>query len=289
MKSAINKYPVAAFVVLTFAISYLVGLPLKLYVLNKALEGSEIGLNYLSKIFVVFAPALAAVIVTSADNENGELRALLKKVLPDTEHIIWWLALLSGGFVVTMISFIIAGSSFPSIIVLITASSPLLLVLHLLGAVLLIGIGEELGWRGWLLPRLIKDSTPAKATLIVFAIWAIWHLPVLLSGYRVVIPFLMACLALSIILTRFWHHVNGNVFVLAVAHAAVNFPEAFFEGRLGTGQEHDILNAWTAASAIYLLMAIAVIIYDPKWWINPYKPAPKEIEIPMEDRPGLDL
>jgi membrane protease YdiL (CAAX protease family) len=265
------------------------GLPLQHFLLNKALGGSELGLNYLSRILIVFAPALAAIIVASANNLNGELRGLLKKVLPDTEHIIWWLALLSGGFTITLVSFIIADFSLSALIGLITASSPLLLVLHLFGALLVTGIGVELGLRGWLLPRLIKDSTPAKATLIVFVIWAAWHFPVLVSGYRIAIPSLLVYLSLSVTFTRFWHHVNGNVFVLAVAHAAVDFPKAFFEGRLETGQEHELLNAWAAASAIYLLIAIAVIIYDPKWWINPYKPAPKEIEIPMEDRPGLDF
>ncbi|MEJ2538981.1 MAG: CPBP family intramembrane metalloprotease [Gemmatimonadota bacterium] len=41
----------------------------------------------------------------------------------------------------------------------------------------LYGIGEEPGWRGWLQPRLQSRFSPLKATLILTAIWALWHAP----------------------------------------------------------------------------------------------------------------
>jgi membrane protease YdiL (CAAX protease family) len=44
-----------------------------------------------------------------------------------------------------------------------------------------VGFGEEYGWRGYLLPRLMPlGETPA--TLVIGVIWALWHLPVLISG-----------------------------------------------------------------------------------------------------------
>jgi membrane protease YdiL (CAAX protease family) len=38
-------------------------------------------------------------------------------------------------------------------------------------------IGEEIGWRGFLLPLLMKRRSPLSAALIVGAVWAIWHVP----------------------------------------------------------------------------------------------------------------
>jgi len=38
-------------------------------------------------------------------------------------------------------------------------------------------IGEELGWRGYLLPRMLDFMPPVKASLIVGFIWSIWHVP----------------------------------------------------------------------------------------------------------------
>jgi len=42
-------------------------------------------------------------------------------------------------------------------------------------------LGEEYGWRGYLLPRLLPLGE-LKATLIVALIWALWHVPILLIG-----------------------------------------------------------------------------------------------------------
>jgi membrane protease YdiL (CAAX protease family) len=51
----------------------------------------------------------------------------------------------------------------------------------LLGAECLLASGEEYGWRGYLLPRLLPLGE-LRGTLILAAIWGIWHLPVLFAG-----------------------------------------------------------------------------------------------------------
>lgn len=43
-------------------------------------------------------------------------------------------------------------------------------------------LGEELGWRGLLVPELAKATTFTKTALLSGAIWAVWHWPVMLSG-----------------------------------------------------------------------------------------------------------
>ena len=44
-------------------------------------------------------------------------------------------------------------------------------------------LGEELGWRGFLLPRMLERMRPLSAALILGAIWMIWHVPAfLMSG-----------------------------------------------------------------------------------------------------------
>lgn len=45
-------------------------------------------------------------------------------------------------------------------------------------------LGEELGWRGYLLPRLLKVTTPAKAVLMSGVIWGIWHAPMIAMGHN---------------------------------------------------------------------------------------------------------
>jgi uncharacterized protein len=69
---------------------------------------------------------------------------------------------------------------------LVPPGEPLTLILVLLLAVLLLpeivlAFGEEYGWRGYLLPRLLPLGE-VRATLLIGPIWSLWHLPVLISG-----------------------------------------------------------------------------------------------------------
>lgn len=43
--------------------------------------------------------------------------------------------------------------------------------------VLTFGLGEEAGWRGWLLPALTRRVSPFRAALIVAGVWIAWHAP----------------------------------------------------------------------------------------------------------------
>src|SRR5690606_4808307 len=66
--------------------------------------------------------------------------------------------------------------------------------------------GEEIGWRGWLLPRLLDRTGPVRASLAVGLVWAIWHLPLwaLPGDFHAAIPlslFFVQILAISILYT----------------------------------------------------------------------------------------
>jgi membrane protease YdiL (CAAX protease family) len=98
-------------------------------------------------------------------------------------------------------------------------------------------LGEELGWRGFLLPRLIPLGQ-WKAILLSGAIWGVWHAPVILQGhnypgYPVPGVFMMIawCMLLSAILS--WLYLNTrSPWVAALAHGSLNatdgLPVIFF-------------------------------------------------------------
>jgi membrane protease YdiL (CAAX protease family) len=51
------------------------------------------------------------------------------------------------------------------------------LIAHFALQLLVVGIGEEVGWRGWLLPRLHANYTLLRATAWTALVWLAWHLP----------------------------------------------------------------------------------------------------------------
>lgn len=88
-------------------------------------------------------------------------------------------------------------------------------------------VGEELGWRGFALPLLLKRYSPLRASLGLGLIWALWHLPIDVSGAilpapEAVILRIAWTLPLSIIFTWFYLITGGNLFTAILLHTAIN-------------------------------------------------------------------
>lgn len=266
LRTLIRTYPVASFIVLAYAFAYLIGLPLKLHVFAPLVGNHEIGTSYLSRIFIDYSPALAAIIVTAATGGNVGVRKLLNSLRPQTKHIIWWVGLPFAGIIITFCSFMIAGFSYSELMRMVIFTSPLLLVLHFVCAILVIGIGEELGWRGWLLPKLGERFNARQATLIIFLAWALWHFPVVFVSWKLTFCVVVLSSAVSVLFTRFWDHVTGNIFVIAVAHASLDFPSAFLQARIGNERPAETANAMMIVTGFILLIAVIVYLWNPGWW-----------------------
>jgi Type II CAAX prenyl endopeptidase Rce1-like len=89
--------------------------------------------------------------------------------------------------------------------------------------------GEEYGWRGYLLPKLLPLGE-VKAAIVVGLIWGPWHAPMLAAGlnYSSVNPlaaigiFVVTATALSLLLTRAYLAAGGALLVPVIMHASFN-------------------------------------------------------------------
>ncbi len=113
-----------------------------------------------------------------------------------------------------------------------------------LGAVvvaLIGGIGEEIGWRGFLQPAMEQRFGAFRGTLLVGAIWSYWHLPANLSGYNdgehpiwsalVVFPIIVVAMSFGFAWLR---KTSGSAWPVALAHGANNIlGSAFLVGASG--------------------------------------------------------
>jgi len=92
---------------------------------------------------------------------------------------------------------------------------------------ILFTMGEELGWRGFLLPHLLPLGQ-WKAVLLSGLIWGVWHAPVIVQGhnypgYPILGIFMMIifCVLLGVIIS--WLYLNTkSPWVAALAHGSVN-------------------------------------------------------------------
>jgi membrane protease YdiL (CAAX protease family) len=87
------------------------------------------------------------------------------------------------------------------------------------------GVFEEIGWRGFLLPRLQAHMTAIRASGWVFVIWALWHLPMFayqLPRGLVAIAWIVGLYYGSVWLAMLHNGTAGSVLACIVWHAGYN-------------------------------------------------------------------
>jgi membrane protease YdiL (CAAX protease family) len=87
--------------------------------------------------------------------------------------------------------------------------------------------GEEIGWRGFALPRLAQHMGLACGSIVLGAIWACWHLPLFfLPGLDTTgqsFPlYLLQVIAISVIMAWLLWRTNGSLLIVMLLHAAIN-------------------------------------------------------------------
>jgi membrane protease YdiL (CAAX protease family) len=91
---------------------------------------------------------------------------------------------------------------------------------------------EEVGWRGFALPRLQPAYGPLVGTLILGLLWALWHLPQFLipswaeasggSGFLAIVKFVFIAVAFAIVTTWVFNNTNGSVLLAVLVHASID-------------------------------------------------------------------
>lgn len=262
MRRLITRRPAASFVVLAFACSYTVGLA-TLWIASAWIRPlSELAAQYVGRVGVVFGPAVAALTVTSVtDGRTGMIRLLSR--LKIRRGDVAWIGLLPAvSLGVAAVASIATGTPRAAVVSAVRDGWDLLLAHYVLG-LLVVGIGEELGWRGWLLPTLLTRHRRFNATLLVATVWCVWHLPKLLSGGDVAVALAVLSYALSFLFTALWSHTGVSVLLVALAHASANAPIVFFGATLGYERA---LSAWLGAGVVYAAAAVVVIAARWSWW-----------------------
>jgi len=123
-------------------------------------------------------------------------------------------------------------------------------------------LGEELGWRGYLQIELNKRFSLLKSSLIVGAIWGVWHLPLwFVSGFQgvnlllYIVFFMIGLVSFSVIIGYIYSR-GGNMLYAILLHQMLNF-----SGRL---LEVDELTVLGGSSAVYVIIALVISLMSLK-------------------------
>lgn len=229
----IKKYALVIFFVLAYLFTWSNWLPQALN--SRGVTSIQVP-GFLT-LLAGYGPALAAIIVASLAHGRQGLRELFGRLFRWRVGIQWYLIALFLPVLITLLvitlnnltggatpDFSAAGFPFGP------AETPLwqkILILLLVFTLGFDGLGEELGWRGFALPKLLERYSPLVSSLILGALWAVWHFPYALSegSFLSVVPlhwFFINLLAVSIIYTWIFINTNGSLLLALLFHAAGN-------------------------------------------------------------------
>ncbi len=140
----------------------------------------------------------------------------------------------------------------------------------------LIANGEEIGWRGYVLPRLQAKHNALVAALITGVIWGLWHIPKLLThwdwGYFAL--FMLDTIAKAVFLAWMYNGTGGSLLLVAMAHAAWNTTGIFLPTASTLSAES--LGA-LAMQVLVEILFVAVIVVSAKAGNLP-QAAPKQVQ-----------
>jgi len=262
IRNWLKQNPIPAFFVLTFLIAWSIWLPLGFFVPQQVLL----------TLPGAWAPTLSALILISLSDGRDGVRQFLQRVFRWRVELRWYFVVLFSIAIIAYLSIgfgLLFGVPTPQISLpdgLPQGALPVALPLLLLINMFVGGpLAEDIGWRGYILPKMRERMSALTAGLIIGIVWAIWHLPYFIFpewnaavGNIPFLWFMLLTTSWSVLLA--WVYVNtASILMPVLYHAAINTTL----GTLGVlGQDEKALTLIILNTAFtWVAVSIVVAIY----------------------------
>jgi CAAX protease family protein len=256
----VRRHPLPAFLVLTYGLTWALWIPLDIF--RDAAAGPYTSLALLIGSNI---PSAVAIVLTLVGFGWGATRKLLGRLLIWRVGWRWYLILLAPtALVVGTISLVSVTRGGPTAALAMPLVSAIIYVAFMTfpGSAL----GEEIGWRGYALPRVQSTRTALTASLVVGTLHGLWHLPLWLRGdadHRLSLypAFLIQAPALAVIYTWLYNSSKGSLLLVVLFHTATNAPLTLV--LLPLGIENWPLPFWLIALFMLVAALAVVVVFGP--------------------------
>jgi membrane protease YdiL (CAAX protease family) len=258
------RYPLISFFVLAYAFSWIVWAP---WVLGKDGAGllpinfSQAATGYLNAAAILAGPTIAAFIMTATTEGRTGVRRLLGRYVLWRVGLRWYLFALLGVPLIMLLGTMVYSMDLPNLGAL---GGPSYLLSYLATFALVVVLGgplfEEIGWRGFALPRMEPLHGPLLASLILGVLWALWHLPEFLvpswaassggGGILGITMFTITAVTFNIVITWVFNNTQTSVLLAILVHASIDA----FTFPLG-----EIFPAHAISSALPFIIGFGVV------------------------------
>ena len=224
----LQRRPLLSFYLIAFVLSWLAWLP---YVLSK--QGLGILPFHLPEAFLLLGlylgPIFSSFLMTAITAGKPGVRDLLHRFVLWRVHWKWYLFTLIAVPLVQVVGAIILMLLFTGNL---SALKPLALQYYpfaLLFQIVVSGLGEEPGWRGFALPRWQQRYGPVWGTLILGILWGCWHLPLFLTDWAdpgtnllTVGAVILETVCVSFLITWVLNYTGGSILMAILLHSGVD-------------------------------------------------------------------
>lgn len=221
-------------------------------------------------------PLVTALIMIARDEGTSGVRKVVSQVIQWRVSPLWWTAAIVGPLGLTLAGIgvhIILGGTPPDALSL--AEYTLAALITAVYMIFFVALGEEVGWRGYLLPSLQVTFNALWSSVIVGMIWAVWHLPLFYNPAmlysRLPFPLWVAFLVpFAILLTWVYNSSRGSLLLVILMHAMMNGASAMWKSlpdmeRLGSVSPYEanvLVNSLLTAVLIVAAIVVA-LVYGP--------------------------
>ena len=209
----------------------------------------------------LFAPAISGLLAAWIANGRSGMAEILGRYKQWRFGVQWYglsIALIPVFF---LLAVLLNGMLSAHPLELFWVGSPLYFVLASFVWLMLINSGEEIGWRGFGLPKLLATvKSPLLASLILGVIWGLWHLPIYLLPGQSSFPyplFLLLTIGSSFIYTALFIKTKGSLLPAVLLHASTDIGPRIFQIAKFTPA------IWLTIDIFILVTAIVLIV--PAW------------------------